>query len=62
MSDQHAGGWNQSDFIPEYHKYLNVIGGFLAGTVERVDGKPVLTFRYYDVSGKVRYEDQLKAQ
>jgi alkaline phosphatase D len=61
-SDQHAGGWKQDDFVPEYHKYLNVIGGFLAGTVERVDGKPTLTFRHYDVSGKVRHEDRLEAK
>ena len=38
--------------MPEYHRYLNVIGGFLAGTVERVDGKPTLTFRHYGVDGR----------
>ncbi len=33
-SDKHAGGWQQSDFRPDYHKYLNVTGGFLSATVE----------------------------
>jgi alkaline phosphatase D len=61
-SDKHAGGWKQGDVIPEYHKYLNVIGGFLCGTVERTDDKPTLTFRWYDVSGKVRHEDRLEAK
>jgi alkaline phosphatase D len=61
-SDKHAGGWKQGDVIPEYHKYLNVIGGFLCGTVERTGDKPTLTFRWYDVSGKVRYEDRLEAK
>lgn len=60
-SDKHAGGWKNSDFRPEYHKYLQVIGGFLAGTVERENGVPTLTFRWYDTSGKVQYEDRLQA-
>ncbi|MFP6762769.1 MAG: alkaline phosphatase D family protein, partial [Planctomycetaceae bacterium] len=61
-SDKHAGGWSQSDFRKDYHRYLNVIGGFLSGTVERQSEKPTLTFRYHDVSGKVRYEDRLAAE
>lgn len=58
-SDKHANGWNQSDFREDYHKYLNVIGGFLSATVERNSGKPTLTFRYHDVQGKMKYEDKL---
>jgi alkaline phosphatase D len=61
-SNQHAGGWKQSDLIPEYHRYLNVIGGFLAATVERQNGKPTLTFRHYGVEGDVKHEDRLVAE
>ena len=60
-SDEHAGGWSHG-LEPEYHKYLNVVGGFLAGTVERVDGKPTLTFRHYSVDGKTLNEDRLIAK
>ena len=56
-SDKHAGGWKQNDFRKEYHKYLNVTGGFLSGTVERKKDKPTLTFRWHDVKGKVLRED-----
>jgi alkaline phosphatase D len=61
-SDKHAGGWSQSDYRKDYHRYLNVIGGFLSGTVDHSSGKPALTFRYHNVQGKVRFEDQLAAE
>jgi alkaline phosphatase D len=61
-SDSHAGGWQQDDFREDYHRYLNVIGGFLSGTVERVGGKATLTFRYHDVDGKVKFEDVMTAE
>ena len=57
-SDEHAGGFTMDLRQPE-HQYLNIVGGFLAGTVERVDGTPRLTFRHYSVDGKVLYEDRL---
>jgi alkaline phosphatase D len=60
-SDQHAGGWKQDDFIKEYHRYLNVIGGFLSATVERTNGVPNLTFRYHDANGNIQFEDRLVA-
>ncbi|MHC4507580.1 MAG: alkaline phosphatase D family protein [Planctomycetota bacterium] len=60
-SDEHAGGWSNDMRRPE-HKYLNVIGGFLAGTVERLEGKPTLTFRHYSVDGDILNEDRLTAQ
>jgi hypothetical protein len=47
--------------MPE-HEYLNVIGGFLAATVERVDSKPVLIIRHYSVDGKILHEDKLTAK
>jgi alkaline phosphatase D len=58
-SDAHAGGWQQSDYREDYHKYLNVTGGFLSGTVERQDGVPTLTFRWHDADGSVNHEDRL---
>jgi len=61
-SDQHAGGWSQEDNFPDYHKYLNVIGGFLAVTVDRVDGKPTAIFRHHDARGNVVNEDRLSAE
>ncbi len=60
-SDKHAGGWKQEDFIKKYHRYLNVIGGFLSATVQRKKGVPNLTFRYHDANGKVQFEDHLVA-
>lgn len=59
-SDEHAGGYTMDQRRPE-HRYLNIVGGFLAGAVERADGKPVLTFRHYSVDGKVLNEDRLPA-
>ncbi len=60
-SDEHAGGWTQEDRRPE-HQYLNVTGGFLAVTVERIDGKPAMTCRFYSVDGDVLNEDRLVAE
>ena len=61
-SDEHAGGWKQSDYRPDFHRFLKVKGGFLSGTVERQGGTPTLTFRYHDVDGEVRFEDRLAAK
>ncbi len=44
----------------KYHQYLNVIGGFLAATVERIDGTPTLIFRHYDSDGNVKHEERLE--
>ncbi len=52
----------QSDFVASHHKYLNVIGGFLSPTVERIDGKPTLTSRHHDVGGAIKNEDRLVAE
>jgi len=60
-SDEHAGGWKNS-MRTRAHRYLNVVGGFLSGTVERVDGKPTLTFRHHSPDGKVLNEDRLTAK
>jgi len=59
-SNAHAGGFSQEKRQP-MHRYLNICGGFLAGTVERIDGKPTLTFRHYSVDGKILHEDRLTA-
>jgi alkaline phosphatase D len=55
-SAKHAGGWSNSNRLPE-HRYLNVQGGFMTITVERKDGRPVLSARHYDVDGKLCNED-----
>jgi alkaline phosphatase D len=60
-SNEHAGGWSNDKRYPE-HCYLNVTGGFLAGTVERRNDRPVLIFRFYSVDGEVLYEDVLTAK
>ena len=60
-SNQHAGGWSNDKRFPE-HRYLNVIGGFLAGIVDRENGKPMLTFRHYGVDGEILNEDRLHVQ
>ena len=54
-SDAHAGGWNQDDFYPE-HVYLNVVGGFLEGSLEKQNGIPTLIFRHYNPDGKILNE------
>lgn len=58
VSDKHAGGWKNDMLRPE-HKYLNVIGGFLAITVERQDGNPILIARHHGVDGAVLNEDRI---
>ena len=60
-SDKHAGGWSNDQLLPE-HQDLNVIGGFLAVTVARQDGLPVLIARHYGVDGRILNEDRVAMQ
>jgi len=60
-SNEHAGGWSNDKRYPE-HQYLNVTGGFLAVAVERLQGKPTLTFRHYGVDGDILNENRLTAK
>lgn len=60
-SDAHAGGFRQGLREP-MHQYLKIKGGFLSGTVERLDGVPTLTFRHHGVTGEIYNEDILIAQ
>ncbi|MBT3385123.1 MAG: alkaline phosphatase [Prolixibacteraceae bacterium] len=53
--NDHAGGWSQEDFYPE-HVYLNVVGGFLEGSVSQIDGKPTLVFKHYTPDGELLNE------
>jgi len=62
ISDAHAGGWKQENFVASHHRYLNVTGGFLSATVERVAGTPTLTFRHHGVDGKVLFENRLTGE
>lgn len=54
-SDDHAGGWSQDNKLPE-HIYLNVVGGFLEGSVSQTDGKPTLIFRHYGANSDLLNE------
>lgn len=56
VSDAHARGWRNDDVRPE-HRYLNVVGGFVAVTAERRDGTPTLQVRHYNVDGEILNED-----
>jgi len=59
-SDEHAGGFRESLREPK-HQYLNICGGFLSGTVERVNGSARLVFRHHSVDGEILNEDTLPA-
>lgn len=59
-SDQHAGGWQAGDQRPE-HQYLNVIGGYLAITVDRENGQPILTARHHGIDGRILHEERRPA-
>lgn len=61
-SNSHAGGWKQSDFRENYHKFLKVTGGFLSATTEPDGDSPILTFRWHNPDGSVNYEDALAAE
>lgn len=60
-TDEHAGGWPKDLKQPE-HLYLNVVGGFVEGTVERKGGVATLTFRHFGVNGNQLFEDVLTAK
>ena len=60
-SDEHAGGWDSDDYRPA-HRYLHVVGGFLAVTAARRDGTPTLLLQHYGVNGEILNEDLLAAQ
>lgn len=58
-SNEHAGGWDQSNYRPEIHKFLRVKGGYLSGEVARAGDDATLTFRFHGVQGSVHFEDTL---
>jgi len=60
-SNEHAGGWSNDQRYPQ-HKYLNVTGGFLAVTVDRLDDRPTAIFRHHGVNGDMLNEDRLVAE
>lgn len=39
------------------HQYLKIKGGFLRVDVDRVNGKPQVTFQHYGVDGGILNED-----
>ncbi|MBU2493133.1 MAG: alkaline phosphatase D family protein [Bacteroidetes bacterium] len=60
-TDKHAGGFSM-DLREPMHRYLNIVGGFLWGTVERMDGVPTLTFQHYSVDGELLHEEVISAK
>lgn len=60
-SELHAGGFSEEQ-RSSMHRYLNICGGFLSGTVDRADGAPTLTFRHHSVSGEVLFEDRIAGE
>ncbi len=59
-SDEHAGAWIQGDIRSE-HRYLNVVGGFLSVTVDRLGATPTMMLRHHGVDGDILNEDVLVA-
>jgi alkaline phosphatase D len=59
--NDHAGGWNQEDRLPE-HVYLNVVGGFLEGSLVQSEGTPSLVFRHYNPDGELLNEVTVPAE
>lgn len=57
VSDSHAQGWEQDD-LREAHRFLRVKGGFMGITVDRVDGKPIISFTHYDTKGIKVHEER----
>lgn len=55
-SDTHTSGWSSNDDVRPEHRYLNIIGGFLSTTVERVDEVPTMAMRHYGVDGNLLNE------
>ncbi len=60
QDDEHAGSRNKVIHLPG-HKYQNVVGGFLAVTVERIEGKSVITLQHYSVEGEMLNEEKISA-
>ncbi|MCK5175464.1 MAG: alkaline phosphatase D family protein, partial [Planctomycetes bacterium] len=58
VSDKHAGGFEESDRT-DWHRYLNIRGGFLSCTVERAQDKPTMTFRHHDADGAILNTDRI---
>ncbi len=60
-SDAHAGGWKQEDVYPE-HLYLNVVGGFLEGSLIYENEIPLLIFRHYNPDGMLLNEYKVETE
>ena len=55
-TNKHATGFSEKN-RSEMHQYLKIKGGFLRVDVDRVDGKPQVTFRHHGVDGGILNED-----
>jgi alkaline phosphatase D len=61
-SDTHTAGWSSNDDVRPEHRYLNIIGGILSVTVDRVDGEPTMVMRHHHVDGEILFEDVLTVE
>ncbi len=59
-TDKHATTLQNDDH--RRLKYLGEHGGFLAVTVRRINGRPTILFRHYDVEGNVVNQDNPAAE
>lgn len=55
-SDQHAGGWKESNRSPD-HRFLRVKGGYLIAQLEYEHARPRLIFQHRDVNGALMHEE-----
>ena len=54
-SDQHAGGWEEDNVLPE-HRFLRVKGGYLVVSVSPRQTVPTIAFEHRDVDGVIVHE------
>ena len=60
-SMKHAGGFSESS-RSDMHRYLKIVGGFLAVQIRRDGDRAVAVFRHHGVDGSVLNEDVVSAE
>lgn len=59
-SDKHAQGYSEKH-RNDMHRYLRIIGGFLAVDVQPIEGPPTITFTHYGVDGSIHNQESFEA-
>ena len=59
-SDKHASGYKESMRI-DMHRYLQIIGGFLAVDVQQIHGEATITFSHYGVDGSIQNQESFNS-